>query len=93
MIPVVLHMLLCWIGFSLAVVRLRIVAQPHPTLICSLRWWAWVIAHALWVCGFASGLWASWFSDPAPTLGGWLIRSGLVIYLVLKIRSQPEPTG
>ena len=88
---VIVHMILCWLGFSLVLVRLRIAAKPHPTLMCKARWWLWVIAHILWVCGFARGLWLGWFNNYEPTSASWLIHTGLVMYLLLKIRHLPEP--
>lgn len=92
MIEVCLHVALCLVGLALTLVRLRIVATPHPTLKCRLRWWLWVAVHAAWACGFFSAAISPLYSPFDPTNSMWFIRIGLVGYLLLRIRSEPELT-
>lgn len=87
-----IHVALCFIGLALTLVRLRIVAKPHPTMKCRVRWWSWVLAHALWACGFFAGMIGPLYSDDEPSMAAWFIRTGLLVYLVLRIRSEPELT-
>lgn len=85
-----LHVALCFVGLALVLVRLRIVAKPHPTLNCRIRWWAWVIAHALWACGLFAAMIAPLYRAEEASIAEWFIRTGVVIYLLLRIRSEPE---
>lgn len=85
-----LHAALCMVGFTLTLVRLRIVARPHPTLKCRLRWALWVSAHALWCIGFFAGMVQAFGDAHDPSFPAWPIRVGLVLWLLLKIRHEPE---
>ncbi len=84
-----LNAAVCAVGFTLTLVRLRIVARPHPTVKCRARWALWVLAHALWCIGLFAGM-VQAFGNYDSSFPSWAIRVGLVIWLLLKIRHEPE---
>lgn len=85
-----LYAAICMVGFTLTLVRLRIVARPHPTLKCRARWILWVLAHALWCIGFFAGMVQALGDAYSPSFPSWSFLVGIVLWLLLKIRHEPE---
>jgi len=85
-----IHVGLCFVGLVLSLVRLRIVARPFPSMRCRFRWWVWVLAKTLFACGFFAGMISPLYGSDEPTTAAWFIRVGLVIFLLLRIRIEPE---
>ncbi len=83
------HSALALCGFVLVIVRLRVLAGPKPSLYCRSRWWAWVGAHALFAIGLFAVATRPLYGMVEPRASEWAIRTGLVIYLLLKIGQKP----
>lgn len=86
-----LHSLLAALGFVLTIVRLRILSRPHASFRCHLRWWVWVICHAMFAIGFFTIMVRPF--DPSiemePRFNEWFFQLGILGYLILRIKQRP----